>query len=186
MTADEPAFDEAAWRERVREHRAEKDEFFAEHPQSPIPVGDREDFDGLAYFEPDPDFRVVARFGRAQSTEQVSLETTQGPPAEYQRVGVLGFTLAGEHRTLEAYRVEGEDSLFVPFADETNGAETYHRGRYLDVDAADAEQGDDVVVDFNLAYNPFCAYADQFACALPPAENRLDAEVRAGERAYEG
>lgn len=183
MTADEAAFDEAAWRERVREHRAEKDEFFAEHPQSPIPPEDREAFDGLAYFEPDPDYRVVARFGRAQTPEPVSLETTQGPPAEYDRVGVLGFTLDGEHRTLEAFRVEGEDSLFVPFADETNGDETYHRGRYLDVDAADAEQGDDVVVDFNLAYNPFCAYGDQFSCALPPAENRLDTAVRAGEQA---
>ena len=75
--------------------------------------------------------------------------------------------------------------LFVPFADPTNGDETYHRGRYLDVDAQDAESGDDVVLDFNLAYNPFCAYADTFSCAPPPEENHLDVPIRAGERALE-
>lgn len=178
-------FDEQAWRDRVTAHRAEKDEFFADHPQSPIPPEDRDDFDHLAYFDLDLDYRVVARFSRAQSTEVVKLETTRGPPAEYERVAVFGVELDGDHNTLEAYRIEGEDTLFVPFVDETSGAETYEEGRYLDVDAGDAETGDDVVLDFNLAYNPFCAYSDTFSCALPLPENRLDAAVRAGEMDYE-
>ncbi|WP_336036950.1 DUF1684 domain-containing protein [Halobacterium yunchengense] len=184
--APEADFDEATWRERLAGHRREKDEFLADHPQSPIPPGDREDFEGLAYYDLDPEYRVVARFSRAQSPETVKLETTRGPPAEYERVAVLGFPLGGDHHTLAAFRVEGEDSLFVPFTDETNGEETYERGRYLDVDVpADAETGDDVVVDCNLAYNPFCAYSDTFSCVLPPAENHVDVPVRAGERVRE-
>ena len=180
MDAD---FDENAWRERLRDHRAEKDEFLASHPQSPVPSEERERFSGLAYFDPDPAYRVVARFERARSPETVNLESTRGPPQPYERVGVFGFDLRGDHHTLVAFRVAGAESLFVPFADETSGDETYKRGRYLDVDAADAEGRDSVVLDFNLAYSPFCAYDDNFSCAVPPNENELEVAVRAGERA---
>lgn len=175
-------FEESAWRDRIRDHRSEKDAFLADHPQSPIPENDREDFDSLDYFDLDPGYRVVARFSVAHDPETVELETTRGPPAKYQRVAVLGFDLDGDHHTLDAYRVEGEDTLFVPFTDETNGTETYRRGRYLDVAPGDAESGDDVVVDFNLAYNPFCAYSGNYSCALPPDHNHVSAPVLAGER----
>jgi len=174
-------FDEGAWRDRIRRHRDEKDDFFGDHDQSPIPPDDRDSFSGLDYFDPDLDYRVVAKFSRAGTPETVELETTRVPPAEYDRVAVFGFDLHGDHHTLEAFRVEGEETLFVPFADETNGEESYGRGRYLDVAVGDAETRDDVVLDFNLAYNPFCAYSDNFACALPPQDNRLPAPVRAGE-----
>ncbi|WP_232701478.1 DUF1684 domain-containing protein [Halobacterium wangiae] len=180
MSADD--FDAGAWQDRIRSHRAEKDDFFATHDQSPIPPEDRESFSGLDYFDLDTDYRVTARFSRAQTPETVELETTRGPPAEYDRVAVFGVDLHGDHHTLEAFRVEGEETLFVPFADETNGTGTYDRGRYLDVDAGGAETGDDVVLDFNLAYNPFCAYSENFSCALPPAENRLPVRVQAGEK----
>jgi uncharacterized protein (DUF1684 family) len=178
------SFDEGAWRDRVRRHRAEKDTFLADHDHSPIPPEDRESFDGLNYYDIDPDCRVVARFSRADTPETVELDTSRGPSAEYDRVAVFGFDLHGDHHTLDAFRVEGEETLFVPFADETNGEETYHWGRYLDVDVEDADTGDDITLDFNLAYNPFCAYSDNFACALPPTENRLSVPVRAGERAW--
>lgn len=178
----DPDFDEHAWRERLRDHRAEKDEFLASHPQSPIPPGEREDFSGLRYFDLDPEYRVVARFERAHSPETVDLESTRGPAQPYDRVGVFGFELGGDHHTLVAFRVAGTESLFVPFADETSGDETYKRGRYLDVDAVDAEGRDSVVLDFNLAYSPFCAYDDNFSCAVPPTENDLETPVRAGER----
>jgi len=178
-------FDEADWRERVREFRAEKDDFFASHDQSPIPPGDREGFDGLDYFPPDPEFRVAARYSTASDTEPVELETTKGPAAEYARAAVLGFDLGGDHHTLTAFHVEGEETLFVPFTDATNDHETYHRGRYLDVDPGDAADGDRIALDFNLAYNPFCAYSDNFACALPPRDNHVPVRVEAGERAYD-
>jgi uncharacterized protein (DUF1684 family) len=177
-------FDEADWRERVRGFRDEKDDFLASHDQSPIPPDDREDFDGLDYFDPDPAFRVTAKYSPVTDTEPVELETTQGPPAEYTRAAVLGFDLGGGHHTLTAFHVEGEGTLFVPFTDATNGAETYDRGRYLDVDPADADDGDPIALDFNLAYNPFCAYSENFACALPPADNHVPVAVEAGERDY--
>jgi len=177
-------FDETDWRERVREFRDEKDDFLATHDQSPVPPGDREDFDGLDYFDPDPDFRVAAKYSPVGDAEPVELETTQGPPAEYTRAAVLGFDLGGDHHTLTAFHVEGEDTLFVPFTDATNGEETYDRGRYLDVDPAGAEDGDPIALDFNLAYNPFCAYSEHFACALPPSDNHVPVTVEAGERDY--
>jgi len=177
-------FDEADWRERVREFRAEKDDFLASHDQSPIPPADRGDFDGLDYFDPDPEYRVSARYSTVTDREPVELATTQGPPAEYTRAAVLGFDLDGDHHTLTAFHVEGEDSLFVPFTDATNDDETYDRGRYLDVDPGDAEDGDAVALDFNLAYNPFCAYSEHFSCAMPPSDNHVPVAVEAGERNY--
>jgi len=177
-------FDEAEWRDRVREFRAEKDDFFGSHDQSPIPPADRDGFDGLDYFGPDPAFRVTAKYSTVADTESVELETTQGPPAEYTRAAVLGFDLDGDHHTLTAFHVEGEETLFVPFTDATNGETTYDRGRYLDVDPADADDGDPIALDFNLAYNPFCAYSDNFACAVPPSDNHVPVAVEAGERDY--
>lgn len=178
-------FDEAAWRDRVREFRAEKDDFLASHNQSPIPPDEREGFDGLAYFDPDSAFRVTAKYSTVRDTEPVELETTQGPPAEYARAAVLGFDLDGDHHTLTAFHVEGEDTLFVPFTDATNGDATYDRGRYLDVDPGDAEDGDPIALDFNLAYNPFCAYSENFSCALAPGDNHVPVAVEVGERDYE-
>lgn len=177
-------FDEADWRDRVTEFRAEKDDFFGSHDQSPVPPEDREDFDGLDYFDPDPEYRVTAKYSTVRDAEPVELQTTQGPPAEYTRAAVLGFDLDGDHHTLTAFHVEGEDSLFVPFTDATNGDATYEKGRYLDVDTGDAADGDPVAVDFNLAYNPFCAYSEHFACALAPSDNHVPVAVEAGERDY--
>ena len=176
-------FDEAAWRERIEASRAEKDEFLAEHPQSPIPPGERESFDGLDYYAPDPHYRVVARIQAADPVETVELSTTKGPNREYERVATIGFTLEDEHHVLPAYAEPTQGGLFVPFTDPTNGEETYARGRYLELDVESFETGDDVVVDFNTAYSPFCAYNDGFACVVPPEENRVSVPVRAGERA---
>jgi uncharacterized protein (DUF1684 family) len=177
-------FDEDAWRERVREFRAEKDDFLGTHDQSPVPPEDREGFDGLGYFDPDPGYRVAAKYSTVRDAEPVELETTQGPHAEYTRAAVLGFDLDGDHHTLTAFHVEGEDTLFVPFTDATNGDATYDRGRYLDVDPGDADDGDPIALDFNLSYNPFCAYSNNFACALSPSDNHVPVAVEAGERDY--
>lgn len=179
----EQDFDEPAWRERVEEYRAEKDEFLAEHPQSPIPPEERDDFDGLDYYAPDPNYRVVARIQEASEIEEVELETTSGPDRTYERVATLGFTLDDEHHVLEAYAAPSQEGLFVPFTDATSGEETYGKGRYLELDVETFETGDDVVIDFNTAYSPFCAYNEGFACVVPPEKNRVSVPVRAGERA---
>ncbi|MFC7155999.1 DUF1684 domain-containing protein [Halomarina halobia] len=180
MTDD---FDTGRWRGELLALRDEKDEFFAEHPQSPIPPDERGDFDGLAYFEPDPAYRVEARVERHDDPDPVVMETTAGPEVRYERVATLRFEVRGTEQTLGAYRQDSEEGLFVPFRDKTTGQESYHQGRYMEIDV----EGDlprRLPLDFNLAYNPFCAYSETFSCPLPPEENWQDVTVEAGERAY--
>jgi hypothetical protein len=176
-------FDPVDWRERLRENRAEKDDFFAQHPQSPIPPDERSDFDGLAYFDPDPGYRVEATARVHEDPDPVEMEVTAGRPVRYLRVATFEFELRGRDLTLGAYRQDDDDPLFVPFRDKTTGQQTYENGRYMEFEPErDLEDGDSVTLDFNLAYNPFCAYSDTFACPLPPEENWLEVAIPAGER----
>jgi hypothetical protein len=187
MTDAEP-FDPESWAAELREKRAEKDRFFAEHPQSPLPPASRDDFEGLGYFDPDPGYRVAATVTVHDDPEPVELETANGPPTRYLRVASFAFELRGEDLTLHGYRRADDDegALFVPFRDKTTGQQTYRGGRYMELQPSERlEDGEEVVVDFNLAYTPFCAYSDAFACPLPPEENWLEVAVPAGERAPE-
>ena len=165
--------------------RTEKDEFFAEHPQSPIPPEHRDDFEGLDYFPPDPDYRVEATVTVHDEPEPVEMETTASNPVRYLRVVTFAFDVRGEEHALAGYRQEGDEgAIFVPFRDKTTGQQTYHQGRYMELEPdGELADGDVVTLDFNLAYNPFCAYSETFACPLPPEENWLEIVVPAGERA---
>ncbi len=171
--------------DRLRANRREKDEFFADHPQSPIPPEHREAFDGLDYFAPDPDYRVEATVTVHDDPEPVEMETTASNPVRYLRVVTFTFELDGEQRTLAGYRQERDDGpIFVPFRDKTTGQESHYQGRYMELEPdGELADGDVVTVDFNLAYSPFCAYSETFACPLPPGENWLDTTITAGERA---
>jgi len=174
------------WEAALRRNREEKDQFFDEHPQSPIPPAERDEFDGLDYFEPDPNFRVAAEVTVHDDPEPVEMETTNGPPARYLRVATFAFELRGEDCELHAYRQEtGEDDpLFVPFRDKTTGQQSYAGGRYMEFEPeGELADGDVVTLDFNLAYSPFCAFSETFACPLPPEENWLEVVVPAGEKA---
>ncbi len=134
MSTDDAEFDADAWVRELEEHREQKDEFFADHPQSPLPEADKPDFEGLTYYDPDPSFRVPARVEPVDGTDTIELEMTQGEPREYERVARLAFELGGEERALYAYRqaeAQGGDgtdagptTLFVPFRDGTTGDTT--------------------------------------------------------------
>jgi hypothetical protein len=182
MTDAEPT---GEWATRLRENRAEKDRFFAEHRQSPIPPDERESFDGLSYFDPDPGYRVAADVAVHDDPEVVEMDTSDGRTVRYRRVVTFRFELDGDVRELHGYRREGEetDSVFVPFRDKTTGQQTYDGGRYMELQPdRPLGEGDRVTLDFNLAYAPFCAFSETFACPLPPEENWLAVAVRAGER----
>ncbi|OLZ42382.1 hypothetical protein A6E15_16025 [Natrinema saccharevitans] len=180
------------WRTELESKRAEKDDFFADHPQSPIPPEERDDFAGLDYFEPDPDYRVTATATVHDDPEVVLMDTTAGREMRYLRVATLEFELDREDEDLEdgtfelaAYQQESPDAqpLFVPFRDKTTGQQSYDGGRYMELEPdRDLADGDEIVVDFNLAYSPFCAYSDTFDCPLPPEENWLEVAIPAGER----
>ncbi len=166
--------------------RAEKDDFFREHPSSPLLPEQRASFDGLSYF-PENDGLVIRAPMQSEGVdleEEIALPTTTGDTQVYRRAGVVRFEVDGEAAQLTLFRSLAMHDLFLPFRDATSGSETYGAGRYLEVDPPTA--GEDVVVDFNYAYNPYCAYNPEWSCPIPPGENWLAVSIRAGERAFEG
>ncbi|MFC7098580.1 DUF1684 domain-containing protein [Halobaculum marinum] len=175
--------DAEAYAERVRDDRRKKDEFFAEHPRSPIPQAARSDFAGLRYFDPDPEYRFETPLHEHDDPERITVETTQDGVREYDNVGEFRITVGGEDVTVQAFQSPDDfDRLWVPFRDATSGEETYPAGRYLDLEDPDDRTADgDWVLDFNEAYNPYCAYAEAYECPLVPMDNWLDVSIRAGE-----
>lgn len=179
------------WRAELEAKRDEKDQFFAEHPQSPIPPDDREDFDGLDYFDPDPAYRVRASVTVHDEPDVVLLDTTAGGEMRYLNVATLAFDVERDDPDLEDGRYElrafeleaqADQPLFVPFRDKTTGQQSYSGGRYMELaPERDLETGEEIVLDFNLAYTPFCAYSETFDCPLPPEDNWLEVAIPAGE-----
>jgi hypothetical protein len=158
--------------------RAEKDSYLRRDPYSPIE--DRTNFTGLIYYPPDPAFRYVLPLNRSEP-EPLTFQTSTGDERVYQRIGTVEFEVDGQPAQLAIYKSEDYDELFLPFRDATSGQETYGAGRYLEpVDLGNNQ----ILVDFNLAYNPYCAYSPDFSCPLPPVENWLKVPVRAGEKLY--
>lgn len=181
---------EMGYTEAVNEYRARKDEAFATSPDSPISEEDRNgEFSGLSYFPPDEAYRVVARVVPFARQDVVQLGSTKGDVRPQVRFAELLFSLNGQDVRLTGFQdvdPENGDELFVPFRDATTGKESYGAGRYIEVEV---EQGQDgkltSILDFNLAYNPWCAYNIDYSCTLPPVENTLPVAVRAGERTYQ-
>jgi uncharacterized protein len=175
----------------IKQFRHQKDQFFATSSDAPLPPDERQQFQGLRYFEPDLSYRVEAELSYFAEPEEVQLGTTSGRLRQYYRSGEARFRLADQDCRLTFYKpvpLSGSDgpeitSLFLPFRDATTSQESYGAGRYLEVEEESADGGR-VVIDFNLAYSPWCAYNEQYSCVLPPEENRLSVPVRAGERSY--
>jgi uncharacterized protein (DUF1684 family) len=173
----------AAW----QRWRATRDDLFADHPQSPLPPDARRAFAGLPYFSYSPEHRVTAAVASA-SRESYDITTSgaEGGSYRFTRFAVVGFELLGQRGELELFWLEGYGGgLFLPFRDATSGHATYGAGRYLldTVKGADlGMEGDRLVLDFNFAYNPSCAYDPAWVCPLAPPSNRLDVPIEAGER----
>ncbi|MEX2446228.1 MAG: DUF1684 domain-containing protein [Dehalococcoidia bacterium] len=163
--------------------RAAKDRWLATDPRSPLTADQRGDFGGLAYYEEAPGLVFVATPEVQDPVTLVELATSDGDVATYERWARVSLTVDGEDVQLTVYRQPGAGSFFLPFVDASAGTETYPAGRYLEVHELDEGR---LLLDFNYAYNPYCAYNAGYSCALPPAENRLPVAVRAGERAFEG
>ncbi len=164
---------EAPYEQQVAQARAEKDRVFKTGRESPLKAPDREGFTALAYFPADESYRAAAALRVAPPDGQpvVTMPTSTGKQRDYRQVGALEFNLKGQALSLVAF-VEvptaggAVDSgrLFVPFRDLTNGAETYPAGRYLDLDTTPTGLYD---LDFNKAYNPYCAYNDEYRLSVP-------------------
>lgn len=162
--------------------RRDKDDAFRNDPGSPIE--DPESFPGLAYYPVDPAYRIPTRLRRHAVAKSLTMETSDGQTRVYRNVGEFQLKIPEGEVRIQAYqRDDDAHELFVPFRDATSGKETYGAGRYLDLQPEG--EPDAFVVDFNLAYNPMCAYNEAFSCPFPPPENWLKVPIRAGERAYE-
>ena len=155
---------------------------------SPLKDKDRKNFRGLDFFKFDSTYVVVANLIRTPEEKPFKMKTSDGRLPEYVKYGVVEFQIKGEtyklniYRNLEIVDTEGyEDYLFLPFIDHTNGEATYGGGRYID---ARIPEGDTMEIDFNKAYNPYCAYNEKYSCPIVPRQNYLPIEAKAGVKAF--
>jgi uncharacterized protein len=171
-----------SFQDEISSLRKEKDQFFRTDLDSPIPPEQRHVFRGLVYYPADSNFRVSARLTRSDKPEPVYIATSTGVPQAYLKYGTLSFKVGSVDLRLVVYKSTEDPyahSLFVPFSDQTSGSETYRSGRYLDLEESG---GDDYELDFNMAYNPYCAYNSQYTCPIPPKDNKLPVKILAGEK----
>lgn len=171
--------------ERILEERQRTEGFMRSNRESPF-APDSIAFKGLDYYAPDPAYKVRARITPIQSQKLIQMPTSTGEEEKYIRYAYADFELNGQsQRLLLLQPFDSQTMLFVPFTDATSGEETYGGGRYLDIEMPPRTGSKTIELDFNKAYNPYCAYNASFSCPLPPKENMLDVAIRAGEKAYE-
>ena len=159
--------------------RKEKDEFFGRHPQSPLTPEQKRGFVGLRYFPENDNLRLDVKVELLPDEKPVQMQTTTGDAQVYVRHGKFQFQVDGQTAELTIFR--NQNGYFLPFVDALAGKETYPAGRYLEPEAL---PGDHFFVDFNLAYNPYCAYNEMWSCPITPTENRLKVPIQAGERIF--
>jgi uncharacterized protein (DUF1684 family) len=170
--------------EKLKTYRVTRDRFFKEDSRSPLKGEDRKKFKGLIYYP------INLKYAMAGSIEQyptepkslyVNLPTNKGVERKYVKYGRFKFRWEGKEYDLQIYRPLGGGELFLPFKDKTSGTETNPDGRYLYIEPI---PGGEVLIDFNRAYNPFCAYNEKYTCPFAPKENWLEIAIQAGEKRY--
>lgn len=156
--------------------------------KSPLTPKDLKTFKALAFFPVDEAYKVTASFKLTPDAKTFKMKTSTTRTPIYKCYGIATFKLNGKEFSLEVYQSqdpnrdpEYKDDLFLPFTDETNGFDSYGGGRYIDVKIP---SGDTLEIDFNKAYNPYCAYSDRYSCPVPPRVNFMKTEVKAGVKAY--
>ena len=172
----------------IQHYRDSLDHYFKSDIHSPLDSADKLSFEGIHYFETDSSYRIPFEFKRKKWGKQFLMRTTTDRLPAYKVYGTVKFKLEGKPQKLTLYqnlelknRKGFEDYLFCPFKDLTNGQESYGGGRYLDFRFKDLEKG---IIDFNLSYNPYCAYNYRYSCPIPPKSNHLKIAIRAGVKKF--
>lgn len=154
------------------------------------PLTEQDDLAYVTFYKPDSTYRVTATVERIPGAEPFDMPTYNGNTRPHVAYALLSFTLNGKPQTLTLYRnlnvirlPEYRDYLFLPFKDATSGTETYGGGRYIDLRTGEIQNGH-VTIDFNKAYNPYCAFKDGYPCPIPPKNNTLTVAVKAGEKVF--
>lgn len=172
----------------VKKERTEKDKEFLNEADSPLDSIKKKKFRGLNYYRIDQKWKVTARLERYPDPDTIKMRTITERLPLYLVYGKANFIIEGKEFALTIYRNVGlmtkpgyEDYLFVPFRDATSGLKSYGGGRYID---ARIIEGDQIIIGFNKAYNPYCVYSKKYSCPIPPSENYLELMVKAGERDF--
>lgn len=176
-------------KKEVNEYREKYKADFLKEEHSPF-YGKEGDLDYLEFYKPKKKYRVECSFQRTPKEESFDMATYSGKTKKFVKYGVLSFKLNGENLQLAVYQnlmlqkmEQYKDYLFIPFMDHTNGETTYGGGRYFDVMIGDIKDYK-LVLDFNICYNPYCAFSDGYNCPVPPKENHLEVAIKAGEKMY--
>ncbi len=164
---------------QLDDFRQAKDEFFEKDGQSPLTDNQKLNFHGLNYFPENPALHLVLPVEEFATKEKIKMPTSTGEVQVYNRFGKIKFEVDGQPAELTIYA--SRDGFFLPFVDALVGKETYGAGRYLEPSLAG---GGKLLIDFNYAYNPYCAYNENWSCPITPAENRLKVPIRAGEKVF--
>jgi uncharacterized protein (DUF1684 family) len=179
-----------AYAKSIENYRTGKNIKLMYSESSPLTSDQQKSFEGLKYFPPDIGYLVEAELHKDEMPETVIMRTSTERAPEYIKYGTVTFTLQGKQLTLQAYQSkklvevsQEETGLFIPFRDATSGTETYGGGRYVDCEIP--REGNKLLIDFNKAYNPYCAYNPRYSCVIPPEENRLEVRIEAGEMVFE-
>ncbi|HEY9489224.1 MAG TPA: DUF1684 domain-containing protein [Chryseosolibacter sp.] len=177
--------DETAYNEEIEKEREDKDRLMRTSSESPF-ANQKDKYEGLKYYPPDIRYRIIADLQPIQEKKMVILTTNDGKEQRYIEYAHAQFKLDGVVNKLLILEVADmgptRGKLFLAFGDETSAVDTYGAGRYLDVTKTPGSST--IKLDFNLAYNPYCAYNDSFTCPLPPRENILSIPIKAGEKIY--
>lgn len=180
--------DSVSWRQGVLNWQQEMNSEYADSATSPLTNEDRLVFTGLDFYAPDSIFCVVAQLELTPDSRSFPMKTSTTRAPMYRQYGLLHFEIYGKKYSLPAYQRaevlttdDYANYLFVPFTDLTNGDETYIGGRYLDFEINSSNV---YIIDFNKAYNPYCAYNHKYSCPVPPAENSLDCKIEAGVKKF--
>jgi uncharacterized protein (DUF1684 family) len=177
--------DQTAYINEIKKEREEKDQFMRTSSESPF-ADNPASFTALKYYPADLKFKIVASLTPIKDKQQVVLATSDGKEERYIQYGYAEFDMSGFHNKLLILEIidmgPSRGKLFLAFGDGTSGEDTYGAGRYLDI--AKAQGSNTLTLDFNKAYNPYCAYNDKFSCPLPPQENLLTIPITAGEKNY--
>ena len=166
----------------------EMNEFFKDASISPLKEKDLKNFKGLDFFAFDSSYVVNAALIRTPEEKSFKMKTTTDRLPEYIKYGIVTFDLFDKSYSLNIYKnledinKEGyREYLFLPFLDDTNGFESYGGGRYIDLDLP---KGDNLVIDFNSAYNPYCVYDEKYSCPIVPRDNYLSIKINVGVKAF--
>jgi hypothetical protein len=164
----------------IEEFRKMKDDFFAQDGQSPLTPEQKKVFKGLKYFPPNPSLNLEVTVRVFPDKQYIEMQTSTGDQQDYLRYGSFIFMVDGQNAKLTIY--QSESGWFLPFVDSLAGKETYSAGRYLEPELLGRDY---FRVDFNQAYNPYCAYNDYWSCPLTPFENHLQVPIKAGEKLFQ-